>query len=243
MIFVDCYFSQSTSTYNRVMPKTSYLNAAVELSELPLLGLLDRAYLEALAPKVELRHFQRNAYIFKSGDVNNSLCFLLKGCLKKGTQLPDGKELVQHLVRPTEYFGFDQLLGHILRPHYTKTLTRSTVLFIPIPMVERMMEMSSDFSAAILQMVANAVRRSETMLSVLLTGDVRTRILYFLEEHTQPLNNGDAPTDSLEHEGLTQLEIAQMIGATRQTVALVLNELRKENKIDFNRRNIILKNG
>ncbi len=225
------------------MPKATYLNAAVELSDLPLLGLLGRNHLDALAPHVELRHFQRNSYVFKPGEANNSLCLLLKGCLKKGTQLSDGKELIQHLVRPKDYFGFDRLIGHNERPHFAKSLTRSTVLFVPTVLVERIMDESSDFSAAILQMVANAVRRSETMLSVLLTGDVRTRILYFLEEHTQPLVEGDTPSDNLEHEGLTQLEIAQMIGATRQTVALVLNELRKENRIDFTRRNIVLKTG
>jgi CRP/FNR family transcriptional regulator, cyclic AMP receptor protein len=225
------------------MPKASYLNAAVELSDLPILGLLSRDFLEELAEQVEMRHFQRNSYIFRPGDLNDSLCFLIKGCIKKGVFMPDGKELVQYLVRPKEYFGFDRLVGHFQRPHFTKSLTRSTVLFVPVHLIERMMSINGDFCAAILHLVANAVRRSETMLNVLLTGDVRTRILYFLEEHTQPLNDGDLPSDSLEHEGLTQQEIAQMIGATRQTVALVLNELRKEEKIDFNRRNIVLKSG
>jgi hypothetical protein len=32
-----------------------------------------------------------------------------------------------------------------------------------------------------------------------------------------------------------------MIGATRQTVAMVLNEMRKDDKIEFNRKEIVVK--
>jgi CRP/FNR family transcriptional regulator, cyclic AMP receptor protein len=219
-----------------------YLNSASELSDLPVFGTLQKNELEELAPLVKVVQFPRNTFIYRPSDSNDALCFLLKGHLKKGIFLPDGKELVQYLIHPNEFFGFDRLTGHPVRPHYTKSLTGPvSVLMVPVLVVERMMARNEQFSLAILELVAKAVKRSELFLDILLTADVRTRITYFLKENTLTGNGQAAEMDTMLHEGLTQQEIAHMIGATRQTVALVMNELRKENKIDFNRRKIVIK--
>lgn len=219
-----------------------YLNSASELSDLPVFGTLQKRELEEVAPLVKVVQYPRNTFIYRPSDSNDAFCFLLKGHLKKGKFLPDGKELVQYLIHPNEFFGFDRLTGHPVRPHYVKSLNGAvTILTVPVSVVERMMVRNEQFSLAILELVAKAVKRSELFLDILLTADVRTRITYFLRENTSTSNGQAAEMDTMMHEGLTQQEIANMIGATRQTVALVLNELRKENKIAFNRREIVIK--
>ena len=40
---------------------------------------------------------------------------------------------------------------------------------------------------------------------------------------------------------LTQQDIANLVGASRQTVAAILNELRKSNLIHFNRNTILIR--
>jgi CRP-like cAMP-binding protein len=102
------------------------------------------------------------------------------------------------------------------------------------------MRQSESFSKGIVEIVAKALFRSEKRLEVLLTADVRTRISFFLEDNLTR-NNSPIPIETLLHEGLTQQDIATMIGATRQTVAMVLNEMRKDDKIEFNRKEIVVK--
>ena len=231
----------SVSRVKIIMSNPFYLNSAAELSDLPLFATLDKAQLEEVAPQVKVRQYARNSYIFRPDEENNTMCLLLKGHLKKGIFLPDGKELIRYLVRPMEFFGYDRLTGHDTRPNYAKTLAcQATILHIPVQLVDDLMRRNDRFSMAMVELVAKAVRRSESLLDILLTADVRSRVSYFIKENTLSIA-GEQPIETMMHEGLTQQDIAQMIGATRQTVALVLNEMRKDNKIDFNRKKIVLK--
>lgn len=223
-----------------VMSHSNLLNS-FELSELPLLNSLSRELLNEVVTKVKVHTFPKNTFIFKPGEKNNEICLLLEGVIKNGIILPDGKELIQHIFKPLDFFGFGSLTGKSVRVHYAKSLSPyCTILTIPCETVTQLMHQSEQFSKGVIETIAKALYRSEKRLEVLLTADVRTRIAFFLEENITS-NNAPIPIETLLHEGLTQQDIATMIGATRQTVAMVLNEMRKDDKIDFNRKKIVIK--
>ena len=222
------------------MSHSSLLNS-FELSKLPVLSHLNSELLNEVVTKVKVHTFPKNTFIFKPGEKNNDICLLLDGVIKNGVILADGKELIQHIIKPLEFFGFGSLTGKSTRVHYAKSLSPfSTILTIPCEIVTQLMHRSEHFSRGIIEIIAKALYRSEKRLEVLLTADVRTRIAFFLEENITS-DNAPIPLETLLHEGLTQQDIATMIGATRQTVAMVLNEMRKDDKIDFNRKKIVIK--
>ncbi|MEY3238595.1 MAG: hypothetical protein RIR11_33 [Bacteroidota bacterium] len=223
-----------------IMNHSSLLNS-LELSKLPILNVLSQELLNQVVTKVKVHTFSKNSFIFKPGEKNNEVCLLLDGVIKNGIILPDGKELIQHIIKPLDFFGFGSLTGKSTRVHYAKTLSQyCTVLTIPCEIIGQLMRQSESFSKGIVEIVAKALFRSEKRLEVLLTADVRTRISFFLEDNLTR-NNSPIPIETLLHEGLTQQDIATMIGATRQTVAMVLNEMRKDDKIEFNRKEIVVK--
>jgi len=90
-----------------------------------------------------------------------------------------------------------------------------------------------ELTNAILKLFGDRLRRAELQQQALINKDVRARIVDFIKE-----NAAQRHTERLSLNGLTQADIANLVGASRQTVTAVLNELRKTNVIAFSRRDI-----
>lgn len=217
-------------------------NPFIALGKLPVFDRLCAVELEEVSSQVTVQTFAKNSYVYQIGDATDRVYLLLKGIIKTGILLSDNKEVVRNLIKPGEFFGFGGILEQKKHAEFAKSLNADIqVLSIATNDFIQIMSKSSAFAQGVIQMVGNALVRSESRLEMLLTSDVRTRIAYFLKENAQTDNSQDG-IETLLRYGLTQQDIAHIIGATRQTVALVLNELRKENRIDFSRKKFVLKN-
>ena len=82
--------------------------------------------------------------------------------------------------------------------------------------------------------------RAEERLSSLVLKDARERIIDFLVE-TAGREGRKVGYETLVKHQLTQQEIANLTGTSRQTVTSVLNDLRKANLIYFNRNSILIR--
>lgn len=216
-------------------------NPFVALGQLPVFDRLCAVEAAAVISLVTVQVYSKNCYVYQIGDPTDRVYLLLKGIIKTGISVPDNKEIVRSLIRPGDFFGFGGILDQKKHAEFAKSLNADIqVLSIATTDFIHIMSKSAAFAHGVIQMVGNALARSESRLEMLLTSDVRTRIAYFLKENAQTDNSQDG-IETLLRYGLTQQDIAHIIGATRQTVALVLNELRKENRIDFSRKKFVLK--
>ncbi|MFT5763438.1 MAG: CRP/FNR family cyclic AMP-dependent transcriptional regulator, partial [Saprospiraceae bacterium] len=77
-------------------------------------------------------------------------------------------------------------------------------------------------------------------LESLIFKDARTRIIEFLKDSAEKRGRRVGYEMLLKH-SLTQQDIANLTGTSRQTVTSVLNELRKSDLIYFNRRSILIR--
>jgi CRP-like cAMP-binding protein len=82
--------------------------------------------------------------------------------------------------------------------------------------------------------------RVEDRLSSLVLKDARERIIEFLVD-TAGREGRKVGYETLVKHQLTQQEIANLTGTSRQTVTSVLNDLRKSNLIYFNRNSILIR--
>ena len=92
----------------------------------------------------------------------------------------------------------------------------------------------------VMQIVGNRLMKAETRLEALIFKDARARIIDFLKDSVIRRGRKVGYEMLLKH-CLTQQDIANITGTSRQTVTSVLNELRKENLIYFNRRTILIR--
>ena len=104
----------------------------------------------------------------------------------------------------------------------------------------RMMQNNPELSFKVLSIMGDRLRRAESRLEALIFKDARTRIIDFLKDNAEKRGRRVGYEMLFKH-SLTQQDIANITGTSRQTVTSVLNELRKENLIYFNRRSILIR--
>ena len=174
-------------------------------------------------------------------DYTENIYGVINGMVKTGIITDSGKVMIKNLVNPSSFFGICGLAGQQHRSEFAQSLNASsTVVSIPVKQIRILMRENELFLQAVVQLVGKALCQAENRLEMLLTSDVRTRIMSFLKEQVKE-NTDSNQVETMLRFGLTQHDIAQMIGATRQTVAIILNEMRKENLIDFSRKKFVIK--
>jgi CRP-like cAMP-binding protein len=89
-------------------------------------------------------------------------------------------------------------------------------------------------------MIGNRLSNTERRLESLVFKDARSRIIDFLRSNAETRGRKVGYETFFKH-NLTQQDIANFTGTSRQTVTSVLNDLRKSNLIYFNRTGILIR--
>jgi CRP-like cAMP-binding protein len=114
------------------------------------------------------------------------------------------------------------------------------LLRIPTESFRKLMRKHPNLALDIVDWLGTRLRRAESRLEALMFKDARERIIDFLKDSAE--NQGKKiGFELLIKHSMTQQDIANYTGTSRQTVTSVLNELRKSNLIYFNRRSILIR--
>ena len=92
----------------------------------------------------------------------------------------------------------------------------------------------------VVSLIGLKLRQTENQLESLIFKDARARIIDFIIENANQSGRQVGLETLLKH-SLTQQDIANYTGTSRQTVTAVLNDLRKTNKIYFTRSSILIR--
>ncbi|MFC0605572.1 Crp/Fnr family transcriptional regulator [Winogradskyella pulchriflava] len=102
-----------------------------------------------------------------------------------------------------------------------------------------LMRDNKSFSLKIYKFIGFKFKKLERRLQLLLFKDSRTRLMEFLEELCSDYGYDCNKTgDHIINHPYTQKDIASLIGISRPTLNILLNELKEEAIIDFNRKQI-----
>lgn len=198
-----------------------------EITRLPIFEVLSPDETALFLPKIQYSVHPKNTVVFAAQSPADRIYLLLSGYIKTGIILPDEKEVAKQLVQPGDFLGIGTIMNHPVHEEFAKTLSvEAKVLSVSKADFTTLMARNPRFLQAVLQMAGKTLARSEARLEMLLTSDVRTRLDTFLKEHKRHHSDFNG-LETLLSFGLTQQDIAHMIGATRQTVALILQEQRK----------------
>jgi CRP-like cAMP-binding protein len=102
------------------------------------------------------------------------------------------------------------------------------------------MDKNPQLAMGVISMIGLKLRRTENQLESLIFKDARGRIIDFILENARQCGRQVGMETLMKH-SLTQQDIANYTGTSRQTVTAVLNNLRKTNKIYFTRNSILIR--
>ncbi len=189
----------------------------------------------------DLRIIEKHHKVFESGQKSDEIFFLLKGVIKVTTSTSDNREVIKMILHPQAILGEHSLAGEEIRNNDATVMTNdATVLAVHVDIVKNLMLSNPKLVFCVVNFLGKKLKYSEERLESLVLNDARERIVQFLKVNAQSFGQQVGFELLLKHD-FTQQDIANFTGTSRQTVTTVLNDLKKNNKIHFRRKSILIR--
>lgn len=174
---------------------------------------------QALAAHGNTRAYKAGAILIHEGDLGDALFILLEGRLRAYGSSEDGREVVLSEYGPGTYVGELSIDGQP-RSASVRTLVPSTCCVVPGAQLRAFMADHPDFAVQLSKKLVRLVRRLTEQVKMLALQDVYGRMVRVLVELSDPI--GD---ERVVREKLTQQDIAERIGSSREMVNRVMKDL------------------
>lgn len=190
------------------------------------LGMIAPDDRDALAALSQRHACRRHEFIFRVGEAADRVYLLREGRVKIFGLSGTGKETILWFCFPGEMFGLAEIARGQQREVYAQACTECEYDSIPQASFKQFLATRPGPAMAVLELFSCRLRVLGEMLQALTADDVTTRVVKLLlrlcARYGRPMDRGiclDIP--------LTHQEMADMVGATRQTVTGVLNDLKR----------------
>jgi len=185
--------------------------------------------------------YKKDDFIYFPDEPSKQIYMISNGRVKIGTYTDDKKEIVKAILTKGEIFGELALAGEMIRTDFAQAMDNDTrICSMTIENLKDLMKNNQELSFKILRIVGWRLRKMETKIESLVFKDARTRIVDFLRETA--LEKGQwVGFEMMIKNHLTHKDIASLTGTSRQTVTTVMNDLREQNLINFDRRRILIR--
>jgi CRP/FNR family transcriptional regulator, cyclic AMP receptor protein len=187
------------------------------LSEAPLFETLSEEDAQALRSKVLVVKLDRGERLFSEGDKGDRLYIILTGKIKLTKAAPDGRENLLSVHGPGEMFGELSLFDPIPRTSSATAITQAELAGLAHDAMRAFLATRPEVSMHLLQALAQRLRRINEVKADLVFTDVPGRVAKALLDLSERFGVQTPEGMQVNHD-LTQEELAQLVGASRETV-------------------------
>jgi CRP/FNR family transcriptional regulator, cyclic AMP receptor protein len=197
---------------------------------------LPPSLLAALAAHGNSRAFRAHTILLNEGDAGGSLYIVIEGRLRAYASSPEGRDVVLSEHGPGEYVGELSLDG-TARSASVKTLEATTCCVVQAAQLPAFLAQQPEFALHLTQKLTRMVRRLTEQVKSLALQDVYGRMVRLLMELSDPVG-----AERLVREKLTQQDIADRVGSSREMVNRVMKDLTTGGYVEVrDGRHVILK--
>ncbi len=187
--------------------------------------------------------YKKKDYIYFDEDASQTIYLINSGKVKLGYYTEDGKEIVKSILSKGEVFGEKAFLGEGKRNEFAQSIDSKTVICpIPVATLQNMMKDNTSFALSFYKFIGFRIKKLERRLEILLFKDVRKRTLEFIDELKDEFGKELLNGEILIKHPYSQKEIACLIGTSRPSLNIIMNDLKNEHYLSFSGKEIILKN-
>lgn len=209
------------------------------LSASPLFAALDPDGARALRETLVERHIVKGQTLFHEGEPGDRLYVILDGKVKLGHTSPDGRESLMAVLGPGEMFGELSLFDPGKRAATATALTDASVLELSNEQLMPWLAGRPEVAAALLQALARRLRRTNEAMADLVFSDVPGRVAKALMDLGEKFGTVTAEGLLVTHD-MTQEEIAQLVGASRETVNKALADFTQRGWLRLESRQVVI---
>lgn len=182
----------------------------------------------------------KGSFLFSEGDIANELYVVKSGTIKVGKRINDGKELSLRLCKKDDIIGeltlYEGNTKHFL---HAKAFEDSEVAVINKADLEKLLLDNSQLTIEFIKLMNTLIRRDQTLLRDLILygkkGALYSILIRLTNSYGEEQQDGIMLTISL-----TNQELADFCGTTRESINRLLSELRRKNVISMRNGNILI---
>ena len=207
--------------------------------EAPLFSGLDDEAAEALSASMNETKVRRGDVLFHEGDEGDRLYVVTDGKVKLGRTSADGRENLLAILGPGQMFGELSLFDPGPRTATATAVAETQLVSMGHDQLKEFLSTRPGVASTLLAALARRLRRTNEVLADLVFTDVPGRVakalLDLAARFGRPVDEG-----LLVAHDLTQEELAQLVGASRETVNKALADFASRGWLRLEARAVLL---
>jgi len=209
------------------------------LRQAPLFSGLDDEAAQSLRSSMTDIRLARGEVLFREGDTGDRLYVVTEGKIKLGRRSADGRENLLAILGPGQMFGELSLFDPGPRSATATAVTDATMKSLSHDELSKWLDTRPDVARGLLNQLAGRLRRANDVVADLVFSDVPGRVAKALLDLSRRF--GRAADDGIHvHHDLTQEELAQLVGASRETVNKALADFAMRGWLRLEPRSVVL---
>jgi CRP/FNR family cyclic AMP-dependent transcriptional regulator len=205
----------------------------------PLFAALDQEAADALRATMSRVELDRGAVLFPEGDIGDRLYVIVDGKVKLGRASGDGRENLLAILGPGEMFGELSLFDPGPRNATATAIADTVLLGLGNEDLTAWLNGRPAVARQLLSALARRLRRTNEALADLVFSDVPGRVAKQLLDLSERFGSSVEDGLRVSHD-LTQEELAQLVGASRETVNKALADFASRGWLRLEARAVVL---
>uniref|UniRef100_UPI00404B5BB7 Crp/Fnr family transcriptional regulator n=1 Tax=Candidatus Planktophila sp. TaxID=2175601 RepID=UPI00404B5BB7 len=205
----------------------------------PLFTALEESAAISLHASMDSVKISKGSILFAEGDEGDHLYVILDGKIKLGTSSGDGRENLLSILGPGEMFGELSLFDPNPRTSTATAVTGAKLLSLGQTKLIPWLAENPKVALNLLASLAQRLRRTNEAVGDLVFSDVPGRVAKALIDLGERFGKQTDEGLLVNHD-LTQEELAQLVGASRETVNKALADFAGRNWLKLDGRSVLI---
>jgi CRP/FNR family transcriptional regulator, cyclic AMP receptor protein len=193
----------------------------------------------ALTKQLHPMDFPRGHTMFAEGEPGDRLYIVVSGKVKIGRRSPDGRENLLTIMGPSDMFGELSIFDPGPRTSTATTITDVCAVSMDRETLRAWIADRPEIAERLLRVLARRLRRTNDNLTDLIFTDVPGRVAKQLLHLAQKFGTQEGGAMRVIHD-MTQEEIAQLVGASRETVNKALADFAQRGWIQLEGKSVLI---
>ena len=212
---------------------------AATLRRIPLFRDFNDDQLAQVMATVTERRYAKHQFIVREGEPGGTFFIIASGSVAVCRIAPDGRETILSILKEGDFFGEMSMFDSSLRSASIKTLTEVQVGAIRQADFLELIDRTPQIGRLLVIELSERLRAANALIAATTSQDIRARLASLLlnlaEQFGEPADNGTRITLRL-----TNQEMANMIGTTRETVNRTLNRFWDDRLVDMRTAHVVV---
>lgn len=206
------------------------------LQQKDIFSSLTSEQLSLIADTTIYEEAKKGMQIFEQGQRILYVYLIEKGSVKLATTAECGKTLIKDIMYEDEVFGENVFSEQGKRLSYAEAADKTGYFAIPVNVFRKVVISNPSFAQAIMDLIIQRLHALEERMQSFVFKKAKARIFDFIKSVAKKRGIRIGIDECLINHGMSHKEIAYLTDTSRQTVARVMGELKRDDLIHFSAR-------